>query len=104
MYLSADILVFSLYYSIGCMHMHSILTTYQVEIAELFSSFFLSCSVVPFVVFVLTLPEQADIHMPLTTVREAIQFSAYMRLAAEITDNQRDAFIEEVCILAKKAL
>ena len=40
--------------------------------------------------------EQQDIHMPLTTVREAIEFSAYLRLAPEITSEQRDAFINEV--------
>lgn len=34
--------------------------------------------------------------MPLTTVREAIEFSSYLRLAPEITDDQRNAFINEV--------
>ena len=34
--------------------------------------------------------------MALTTVREAIEFSAYMRLDPSITELQRMAFVEEV--------
>lgn len=40
--------------------------------------------------------EQQDIHMALTTVREALEFSAYMRLDPSITELQRTAFIDEV--------
>ena len=47
--------------------------------------------------------EQQDIHMPLTTVREALQFSAAMRLPAGITDAQREAFIDEVCKMRHRA-
>jgi ABC-type multidrug transport system ATPase subunit/ABC-type multidrug transport system permease subunit len=43
--------------------------------------------------------EQQDIHMPLTTVREALQFSAAMRLPSEVTEEQREAFIDEVLVL-----
>jgi ABC-type multidrug transport system ATPase subunit/ABC-type multidrug transport system permease subunit len=40
--------------------------------------------------------EQQDIHMPEPTVREALQFSAALRLPPEVTVVQREAFIEEV--------
>ena len=40
--------------------------------------------------------EQQDIHMPFATVRESLQFSARLRLSAEVTDEQREAFIDEV--------
>jgi ABC-type multidrug transport system ATPase subunit/ABC-type multidrug transport system permease subunit len=43
--------------------------------------------------------EQQDIHMPLTTVREALQFSAAMRLPSEVTEEQREAFIDEVLMI-----
>jgi ABC-type multidrug transport system ATPase subunit len=41
--------------------------------------------------------EQFDLHMPFATVREALEFSAFMRLpAAEVTTQQRNVFIDEV--------
>lgn len=46
--------------------------------------------------FNISIVEQRDIHMPLTTVREAIEFSSYLRLAPDISDAQRNAFVNEV--------
>ena len=40
--------------------------------------------------------EQTDLHMPLTTVREALDFSAELRLPASVTAAQRSAYVEEV--------
>jgi len=40
--------------------------------------------------------EQSDIHMPLTTVREALEFSAGLRLSSEVPLAQRDAFIDDI--------
>ena len=40
--------------------------------------------------------EQTDLHMPLTTVREALDFSAELRLPATVTAAQRSAYVEEV--------
>jgi ABC-type multidrug transport system ATPase subunit len=40
--------------------------------------------------------EQQDIHMPEATVREALEFSAAMRLPDGVTNAQRYAFIDEV--------
>jgi ABC-type multidrug transport system ATPase subunit len=40
--------------------------------------------------------EQEDLHMPTTTVREALAFSATLRLEADVTPAQRDAHVEEV--------
>jgi ABC-type multidrug transport system ATPase subunit len=43
--------------------------------------------------------EQTDMHMPLTTVREALEFSAELRLPASVTPAQRSAFIDEIMTL-----
>ena len=40
--------------------------------------------------------EQIDNHLSTTTVREALLFSAKMRLPREVSEEQRNAFIEEV--------
>ena len=40
--------------------------------------------------------EQSDIHMPLTTVREALEFSAGLRLTSDVPIAQRDAFIDDI--------
>eukprot|EP00455_Lapot_gusevi_P004463 TRINITY_DN11855_c1_g1_i1.p1 TRINITY_DN11855_c1_g1~~TRINITY_DN11855_c1_g1_i1.p1 ORF type:complete len:404 (+),score=108.69 TRINITY_DN11855_c1_g1_i1:55-1212(+) len=40
--------------------------------------------------------EQQDLHMPLTTVREALMFSAELRLPASVTLPQKEAFVDEV--------
>ena len=40
--------------------------------------------------------EQNDIHSPLVTVREALHFSAKLRLPASVTHAQRVAFVSEV--------
>ena len=40
--------------------------------------------------------EQMDVHNSFATVREALHFSAYLRLAAEIEASTREAFVEEV--------
>ncbi len=40
--------------------------------------------------------EQTDIHAPYATVREALNFSARLRLPASVTSAQRSAFIQEV--------
>jgi ABC-type cobalamin transport system ATPase subunit len=40
--------------------------------------------------------EQEDLHMPTTTVREALAFSATLRLEADVTPAQREAHVEEV--------
>jgi len=42
--------------------------------------------------------EQADHHYPLSTVREAIEFSAHMRLSSDVSDEQRHAFVQRVLI------
>ena len=43
--------------------------------------------------------EQTDVHNSFATVREALHFSAYLRLAAEIDVGTREAFVEEVITL-----
>jgi len=43
--------------------------------------------------------EQNDLHMPLTTVREALDFSAALRLPQEVTAAQRARFVDEVVAL-----
>ena len=40
--------------------------------------------------------EQSDVHMPLATVREALDFSARLRLPADVTAQRREAFVDEV--------
>ncbi|KAJ1979844.1 ATP-binding cassette transporter snq2 [Dimargaris xerosporica] len=40
--------------------------------------------------------EQMDIHDPYTTVREALQFSAYLRQPAHVSKPEKDAFVEKV--------
>jgi len=40
--------------------------------------------------------EQADHHQPLATVREAIEFSAHLRLHADVTAEQRRAFVQRI--------
>jgi ABC-type multidrug transport system ATPase subunit/ABC-type multidrug transport system permease subunit len=40
--------------------------------------------------------EQSDIHMPLTTVREALEFSAGLRLTSDVSTAQRTAFIDDI--------
>ncbi|KAJ1922714.1 ATP-binding cassette transporter snq2 [Tieghemiomyces parasiticus] len=43
--------------------------------------------------------EQMDIHNPSTTVREALQFSAYLRQPAHVSKAEKDAFVEQVLVL-----
>ena len=40
--------------------------------------------------------EQADVHAPLTTVLEALQFSAQLRLPSSVTTSQRNDFVDEI--------
>ncbi len=40
--------------------------------------------------------EQRDMHMPLSTVRESLLFSATLRLPATVTAQQRADFVEEL--------
>ena len=40
--------------------------------------------------------QQQDIHLETTTVREALRFSALMRQSAEITQQEKLAYVEEV--------
>ncbi|KAJ1927065.1 ATP-binding cassette transporter snq2 [Tieghemiomyces parasiticus] len=40
--------------------------------------------------------EQMDIHNPNTTVREALQFSAYLRQPANVSRAEKDLFVEKV--------
>lgn len=43
--------------------------------------------------------EQSDVHMPLATVREALLFSAQLRLPSDISSSRREAFVDEVLAL-----
>ena len=43
--------------------------------------------------------EQSDVHMPLATVREALDFSARLRLPADVSTERRAAFVDEVLAL-----
>lgn len=43
--------------------------------------------------------EQQDLHSPLTTVREALAFSAALRLPASVTPEARSAFVDEIMTL-----
>lgn len=40
--------------------------------------------------------EQLDVHVPQCTVREALQFSAYLRQPAEVPEAEKDAYVEEI--------
>ncbi|KAI1297534.1 hypothetical protein EDD11_007114 [Mortierella claussenii] len=40
--------------------------------------------------------EQLDVHVPECTVREALQFSAYLRQPAEVSEADKDAYVEEI--------
>ncbi|KAG0364544.1 ABC-2 type transporter-domain-containing protein [Gamsiella multidivaricata] len=40
--------------------------------------------------------EQLDVHVPETTVREALQFSAYLRQPANVSEAEKDAYVEEI--------
>ncbi|KAF9415247.1 hypothetical protein BGZ94_000147 [Podila epigama] len=40
--------------------------------------------------------EQLDVHVPECTVREALQFSARLRQPADITETEKDAYVEEI--------
>ncbi|KAJ2358111.1 ATP-binding cassette transporter snq2, partial [Coemansia sp. RSA 2618] len=43
--------------------------------------------------------EQLDVHAPLVTVREALQFSAHLRLSEAVPDSEKDAYVERVMVL-----
>ncbi|KAF9428716.1 hypothetical protein BGZ94_001367 [Podila epigama] len=40
--------------------------------------------------------EQLDVHVPECTVREALQFSAYLRQPASVSEAEKDAYVEEI--------
>ncbi|ORZ20017.1 ABC-2 type transporter-domain-containing protein [Lobosporangium transversale] len=40
--------------------------------------------------------EQLDVHIPESTVREALQFSAYLRQPANVSIAEKDAYVEEI--------
>jgi len=40
--------------------------------------------------------EQQDLHMPLATVRESLAFSAYLRLPTTVSEETREAFVDEI--------
>ncbi|KAF7731539.1 hypothetical protein EC973_009303 [Apophysomyces ossiformis] len=40
--------------------------------------------------------EQLDVHQPAVTVREALQFSAYLRQPSEVPREEKDAYVEKV--------
>ncbi|CAO3625872.1 unnamed protein product [Mucor fragilis] len=40
--------------------------------------------------------EQMDVHNPNTTVREALQFSAYLRQSADVPKEEKDAYVEQI--------
>ncbi|KAF9908837.1 hypothetical protein EC991_009356 [Linnemannia zychae] len=40
--------------------------------------------------------EQLDVHVPECTVREALQFSARLRQPAEVSEAEKDAYVEEI--------
>ncbi|KAF9984142.1 hypothetical protein BGZ65_000928 [Modicella reniformis] len=40
--------------------------------------------------------QQLDVHVPECTVREALQFSAHLRQPAEVSDADKDAYVEEI--------
>ncbi|KAG0174917.1 hypothetical protein DFQ28_003658 [Apophysomyces sp. BC1034] len=40
--------------------------------------------------------EQLDVHQPAVTVRESLQFSAYLRQPAEVSKADKDAYVEKI--------
>ena len=40
--------------------------------------------------------EQLDVHVPQATVREALQFSAHLRQSANVSEAEKDAYVEEI--------
>lgn len=40
--------------------------------------------------------EQMDVHNPNATVREALQFSAYLRQSADVPKNEKDEYVEQI--------
>ncbi|KAF9088861.1 hypothetical protein BGX23_007058 [Mortierella sp. AD031] len=40
--------------------------------------------------------EQLDVHVPECTVREALQFSAYLRQPADVPESEKDAYVDEI--------
>ncbi|KAF9439085.1 hypothetical protein BGZ76_000047 [Entomortierella beljakovae] len=40
--------------------------------------------------------EQLDVHVPQSTVREALQFSAFLRQPAEVSEEEKMAYVEEI--------
>ncbi|KAF9191189.1 hypothetical protein BGZ51_007640 [Haplosporangium sp. Z 767] len=40
--------------------------------------------------------EQLDVHVPQCTVRETLQFSAYLRQPANVPESEKDAYVEEI--------
>lgn len=40
--------------------------------------------------------EQLDIHMPQSTVREALEFSALLRQPRDVTDSQKLAYVDTI--------
>ena len=40
--------------------------------------------------------EQMDVHNPNATIREALQFSAYLRQSADVSKEEKDAYIEQI--------
>lgn len=48
--------------------------------------------------------EQSDIHSPQTTVREALQYSASLRLGPEVSRERREAFVDEVSPLPTRSV
>ncbi|CAO3635400.1 unnamed protein product [Cunninghamella echinulata] len=43
--------------------------------------------------------EQMDIHQPAVTVREALQFSAYLRQPSDVPREEKDAYVEQIITL-----
>ncbi|KAI8140373.1 ABC-2 type transporter-domain-containing protein [Fennellomyces sp. T-0311] len=43
--------------------------------------------------------EQIDIHQPAATVREAMQFSAYLRQSSDVPKTEKDAYVEQIITL-----
>ncbi|KAI9487865.1 MAG: ABC-2 type transporter-domain-containing protein [Benjaminiella poitrasii] len=40
--------------------------------------------------------EQMDVHQPAVTVREALQFSAYLRQPSEVSKKEKDEYVEQI--------
>ncbi|KAI7880358.1 hypothetical protein K492DRAFT_187898 [Lichtheimia hyalospora FSU 10163] len=43
--------------------------------------------------------EQMDVHQPAVTVREGMRFSAYLRQPAEVSKEEKDAYVEDIITL-----